>query len=106
MSMANSLEVRVPFLQKKLIESALKIHPDLSFGRRKKKQILKDLLRILIPKAPIDNRKRGFSVPLSKWLKEDLKDEVEKAIFSQQFLNVFSISEKALKLVYMNTKEA
>lgn len=100
MSMANSLEVRVPFLQRKLIESALKIHPDLSFGRRRKKQILKDLLRILIPQAPIDNRKRGFSVPLSKWLKEDLKDEVEEAIFSQQFLNVFSISEKALKLVW------
>ena len=54
----------------------------------------------MIPQAPIDNRKRGFSIPLSKWLKEDLKDQVEEAIFSQQFLNAFSISEKALMLVW------
>ena len=49
MSMANSLEVRVPFLQRKLIESALKIHPDLSFGRRKKETNFKRLIKNLDP---------------------------------------------------------
>lgn len=76
-SMGNSLEVRVPFLKKSFIEIALKIDPYLSYGNSKKKEILKNLLRAKLPHAPIDNRKRGFTVPLGKWLKDkDFMDQI------------------------------
>lgn len=69
-SMGVSLEVRVPFLKRSFIDAALRIDPMLSYGGNKKKQLLKDLLFRKYPQAPIDNRKRGFSIPLGRWLKE------------------------------------
>lgn len=100
MSMANSLEVRVPFLQKSFINAAVKIHPKLSFANSGKKQILKDLLKKELPKSPIDNRKRGFTIPLRKWLREELKEEFEKEIFNTEFLQEFGINKKELEKVW------
>lgn len=105
MSMANSIEVRVPFLQKKFIEAAMKIHPKLSLKKSQKKLILKNLLRKLVPNSPIDNKKRGFSVPLSKWLREDLKDEISKGIFNPFFIKIFDIDEKTLLSVWKEHQE-
>ncbi|GGZ81008.1 asparagine synthase (glutamine-hydrolyzing) [Algibacter mikhailovii] len=100
MSMANSLEVRVPFLKKSFIETALKIHPNLSYGANKKKQILKDLLRSVLPKSPINNVKRGFSVPLGQWIREDLKQVIYDAIFEDGFIKTFEIDKIALKHIW------
>ena len=79
-SMQNSLEVRVPFLQKKFIEASLKIDPFLSYSNGNKKQILKDLLQIEFPGMKDDNVKRGFTIPLSQWIKEDLKSIFEEKL--------------------------
>lgn len=100
MSMANSLEVRVPFLKKSFIEAALRIHPNLSYGTNKKKQILKDLLKSVLPKSPINNIKRGFSVPLGKWIKEDLKEMIYDVIFEDGFITTFEIDKTALKHIW------
>ncbi|NVK51421.1 MAG: asparagine synthase (glutamine-hydrolyzing) [Flavobacteriaceae bacterium] len=100
MSMANSIEVRVPFLKKSFVELAAKIHPNLSIKRGSKKQLLKDILKKRHPKAPIDNRKRGFSVPLNRWLKEDLKDEFKEKIFDSNFIESFKINKSALKKIW------
>jgi asparagine synthase (glutamine-hydrolysing) len=81
-SMENSLEVRVPFLEKKLIELSLKIDPRLSTGKGKQKILLKNLLTQRIPQVLEDNVKRGFSVPLGKWIQEDLKP-----VFSDKLLS-------------------
>jgi asparagine synthetase B (glutamine-hydrolysing) len=71
-SMAHSLEVRVPFLSKPVIELAIQLSPYLSYGPNRKKQLLKDLLQQRLPGAPIDNCKRGFSIPLADWMRKDL----------------------------------
>lgn len=73
-SMQNSLEVRVPFLQKSFIHAALRIDPMLSYGQGRKKQVLKEILANLIPSVPDDNVKRGFSIPLSDWIRGSLRD--------------------------------
>ena len=52
-SMENSLEVRVPFLQKKMIETSWKIDPLLSYGKNKKKEVLKHILQNQIPNGGI-----------------------------------------------------
>jgi asparagine synthase (glutamine-hydrolysing) len=100
MSMAHSVEVRVPFLKKSFITAALKIDPRLSYSKHKKKEILKDLLRCKIPNAPINNVKRGFSIPLSKWLREELKTPVYTVIFNADFLARFQISRENLVKVW------
>ncbi len=77
-SMGVSLEVRVPFLKKSFIEASLQVDPMLSYGSKMKKELLKELLRRKIPSAPIDNTKRGFTVPLGKWIREDLRPDFEQ----------------------------
>ena len=67
-SMANSIEVRVPFLKKSFIEAALSLDPYLSFGPNKgkvsgKKVILKKLLQLKLPNSPINNTKKDFQFP-------------------------------------------
>ena len=84
-SMENSLEVRVPFLQKKMIEVALQIDPFLSYGKGNKKQLLKVILEKQIPTVPSENAKKGFSVPLSKWIRQDLKLEFEEKLLEGNY---------------------
>lgn len=97
-SMGVSLEVRVPFLKKSFIESALKIDPMLSFGANKKKQVLKNHLSGIYPKAPIDNVKRGFTVPLGKWLVETkFQEKVKGQLLSQKYHERFGAESQAIK---------
>jgi asparagine synthase (glutamine-hydrolysing) len=79
-SMQNSLEVRVPFLQKSFIETALTIDPMLSYGPNKKKEILKSSQNEYFPSMPDDNIKRGFTIPLGNWIRTGLKEKFEEAI--------------------------
>lgn len=93
-SMGNSLEVRVPFLKKSFIEASLKIDPLLSYGPAKKKQLLKDLLKKQVSRSPVDNIKRGFSIPLDPWIRKDMKDQFHERLAQTAFLNAFGISAK------------
>jgi asparagine synthase (glutamine-hydrolysing) len=96
-SMSVSLEVRVPILKKSFIEASLKVDPYLSYAPGKKKDILKKLLKQKLPNAPINNVKRGFSVPLAKWIREDLKKPFEEALYDPSFLNAFNLKEDKIK---------
>ena len=95
-SMQNSLEVRVPFLQKKFIEASLKIDPALSYGGGKKKQMLKNLLKTELPALKDDNIKRGFTVQLGKWIKETLRPEFEDKLLHGN-CNDYGLNTKAMK---------
>ncbi len=97
MSMENSLEVRVPFLKKSFIEKALTIDPYLSCKDQKKKEILKTLLRSKTGHTPNDKFKRGFSVPLDKWLREQLKQPVYDTLLSDSFITTFDIDKEKLQ---------
>ena len=95
-SMANSLEVRVPFLNKEIIESSLKIDPYLNYGPNKgkksgKKVLLKKLLSFHLPKSNIDNVKRGFSIPFRKYLKKELLDEISQTLNDKNICETFNI---------------
>lgn len=95
-SMENSLEVRVPFLQKKMIEASLQIDPMLSYGNGNKKQILKNMLHTQIPQMQDDNVKRGFSIPLSDWIRADLKGVFETTLLEGNLSN-FGFDKKILQ---------
>jgi asparagine synthase (glutamine-hydrolysing) len=80
MSMAHSLEVRVPFLDHELLEYAASIPPDIKIRRFTKKYILKKAAAKLLPKEILRREKRGFSVPLSFWLRSELRSFIEEQL--------------------------
>ncbi|WP_431135827.1 asparagine synthase (glutamine-hydrolyzing) [Psychroserpens mesophilus] len=100
MSMANAMEVRVPFLKKSMIEAALKIDPELAFKNNEKKLVLKRLLGKLIPGTPISHVKKGFSIPLTAWLRKDLKEPVKQCLFDKNFIDTFQLSETELNRIW------
>jgi asparagine synthase (glutamine-hydrolysing) len=75
-TMSVSLEGREPLLDHRLIEFVAQLPNDYKIGSTQK-LILKDIVHDYIPKKLMDRPKTGFSIPLKKWLKEDLKYLVE-----------------------------
>lgn len=96
MSMANSLEVRVPFLMKSFIEQSLRFNPLLSYGPGKKKELLKKLLKSKTGLPQGTDKKRGFTVPLGKWIREDLKTPFEETLLDSSFLQTFGLKESGV----------
>ena len=86
-SMANSLECRSPFLDHRLIEFAASLpgHYKLSAAGRHK-HILKEAFKDWLPAGFMDRPKKGFSVPLSRWLKEDLADMLRDTLVDKRTL--------------------
>ena len=77
MSMANSLEVRSPFLDKDLVEYAFSIPGKLKIGNFKGKVLLKDTFKNRLPKWSMNLPKKGFELPIADWLRNDLKKLVD-----------------------------
>lgn len=73
-SMANSLEVRCPFLDHPLVEFAAAIPSALKRNEQRGKVILRRALRNLVPPTVLERPKMGFAVPLGKWLRTELAD--------------------------------
>lgn len=73
MSMHHSLEVRVPFLDHKLVEFCATIPPEMKMKWFRKKYLLKKAVKPLLPREVINHRKQGFVGPMTQWLKTDLK---------------------------------
>jgi asparagine synthase (glutamine-hydrolysing) len=87
MSMANSLEVRAPILDHKLIEFACTIPSELKFntshGKVEKKYLLKEAFKDYLPDDILYRKKMGFSVPLASWLRAELKDITQDRLLNR-----------------------
>ena len=73
MSMASNLEVRVPFLNREMIEMAARMPPRLKLRGLKRKYILKRAFEGVLPKDVIWRRKAGFGAPIRSWLRGPLR---------------------------------
>ena len=82
MSMAHSLEVRVPLLDHRLVELAATIPPELRLLGGSTKHIFKKALRGILPDAIIDRRKHGFAIPLGGWFRGPLRHAVRDILLS------------------------
>ena len=80
MSMAHALEVRVPYLDHRLLEYAATIPPRLKLKGMERKYLLKRAVADLLPAAVLDRRKMGFSVPLTVWFRAELRSFVEDVL--------------------------
>jgi len=75
-SMMNSLEVRAPFLDVDLVEYANSLPSNYKIRRTVRKYILKKSLEGKLPNDILYRKKKGFGIPLTKWIKDDLKKEI------------------------------
>ena len=72
-SMSNSLEVREPFLDHRILEFATKLPPQYKLRGNNGKWILKQLLGDMIPQNLFDRPKKGFIIPLEQWCRNEMK---------------------------------
>jgi asparagine synthase (glutamine-hydrolysing) len=78
-SMANSLEVRVPFLDHRIVEFAFSLPDKLCINRGRKKYPVRRFLEKHVPIEVIDKPKQGFSCPITTyWLPEKMISDVNK----------------------------
>lgn len=75
-SMKYSLEARCPILDKDVMEYSYRLPHSFKYNRGVKKRILKDIAYDYIPKELLDRPKVGFGVPLDKWLRGPLKEQL------------------------------
>ncbi|MBN2014527.1 MAG: asparagine synthase (glutamine-hydrolyzing) [Candidatus Altiarchaeota archaeon] len=75
MTMAHSLEARVPFLDHELVEFVLGLPYSFKYNRRMTKFILRDILKKHLPKEIVSRKKQTFHVPIDRWIQYDLKDD-------------------------------
>jgi asparagine synthase (glutamine-hydrolysing) len=83
MSMAHSLEARVPLLDHKVVEFASTIPPELRLREGTTKYIFKRALRGILPDEIIDRPKHGFGVPLGRWFRGRLGSFVRDLLLSE-----------------------
>ena len=96
MSMANSLEVRVPFLDYRVVDFAFSLPEKYKINAKSKKRIVQDAFRHLLPAELYNRPKHGFEVPLLKWFRNDLKDLILNDLLEDEFIiaqGVFEINE-------------
>ena len=75
-SMKYSLESRCPILDKEVMEYSFRLSHEIKYKNGNKKRILKDIAYDYIPKELLDRPKVGFGVPLDKWLRGPLREQL------------------------------
>ncbi|MDA3893829.1 MAG: asparagine synthase (glutamine-hydrolyzing) [Salinivirgaceae bacterium] len=96
MSMANSLEVRTPFLDHNLVDFVFSLPDEYKINAKMPKRILQDAYRNELPKELYQRPKHGFEVPLLGWFQTELKDELLNDYLSDdriQEQGIFDIEE-------------
>jgi len=94
MSMAHSLEIRVPFLDHNVVELATHLSNDLKYPTSPKK-FLTETFADILPNEVVNRKKMGFTLPWSVWMKNELKEFTEAGF--QELYNQEVVNEKVLK---------
>ncbi len=99
-SMQHALEVRVPLLDHRLVEFAVNLNADLRLKGNVTKYLLKKILFQYVPEELFNRPKWGFSVPLEKWMKNELKTFIGDNL-SDNVINKYQIvsNNKVKKLI-------
>jgi asparagine synthase (glutamine-hydrolysing) len=86
-SMLNSLETRSPFLDSELVDFSISIDSELKINQGIKKFILRKTFEKYLPPEVLNGSKKGFSIPLSKWIKKDLNRKIITLLLNESFIN-------------------
>lgn len=86
MSMANSLEVRTPFLDYEVVNFAFSLPESSKIDGSMRKKIVQDAFRPLLPAELYNRPKQGFEVPLLKWFRNELQTLITDDLLSDKFI--------------------
>lgn len=89
MSMANSVELRVPFLDREVWKVAKTIPNKYLIRHKQTKEIFRNIAGEMLPKEWSTRRKLGFPVPFSKWIKEEKYYTLVKEAFNEKYVDKF-----------------
>ena len=96
MSMANSLEVRTPFLDYELVNFAFSLPSEYKMDKNTGKKILQDCFQDVLPPEIYHRKKHGFEVPLLKWFRKELNTLIFNELLEDNFIkqqDLFEITE-------------
>lgn len=96
MSMANSLEVRTPFLDYEVVNFIFSLPAEYKINNRIRKRILQDTFRDVLPGKLYNRPKKGFEVPLLKWFRNEMRSLITDDLLSEKFIvhqGVFEYTE-------------
>jgi len=104
MTMANSLELRVPLLDHRLLEFAASLPPHYKLNGFSLKYIWKKALSKRVPDKILKRRKAGFPVPYEFWLRNNLKDQVRTILTDRKTIDRGYFRKTAVeKLIQANS---
>ena len=112
MSMANSLEVRSPFLDHDVVDFAFSLPTTYKVDGSMKKKIVQDAFRKDLPEELYNRPKKGFEIPLSAWFKKELRSLITGELLDEEFIkeqglfNVQEISALKTKMFSNNPGDA
>jgi asparagine synthase (glutamine-hydrolysing) len=86
MSMANSLEIRSPFLDAKVVEFAFGLPESYKINDQMKKRIVQDAFRDLLPAELYNRPKQGFDIPLLNWFRNELWSKINDDLLAGDFI--------------------
>ncbi|HRO07519.1 MAG TPA: asparagine synthase (glutamine-hydrolyzing) [Saprospiraceae bacterium] len=87
-TMANGVEVRVPFLDNEIVSFALSLPSDLKVKNGVKKYLLKKALDGILPNEVLYGPKKGFGVPYQNWLRDPLKDFMNEIFYDEDIVKL------------------
>ena len=93
MSMANSLEIRSPFLDQDVVEFAFGLPSEYKIDSKIKKKILQDAFRSHLPPELYNRPKHGFEIPLLDWFRNELWSMIDNDLLSDKFISEQEIFE-------------
>jgi asparagine synthase (glutamine-hydrolysing) len=99
LSMAHSLEVRVPLLDRRLVEFGLALPPHAKAGMRRSKELLRQILRADLPIGITDRPKRGFEIPVDAWFREQSTSKLRQRLVSGSLVSVLGLSATEIATV-------
>ena len=102
MSMAHSIEGRVPFLDHRLVELSFQIPPNLKLKGMTQKYILRKAAQQLLPKEILQRKKHPFVVPVDAWFKQGLKEMAEHIISKSRLCQGKLFRKEYLKKIIRN----
>lgn len=105
MTMAHSLEARVPFLDHKLVEFSMDIPMADKIKGGRSKHLLKEAVRGLIPDQIIDRPKMGFGAPMSAWLKGDFGRDAESEILGSELCQRLELNLETIKTMFSQHRQ-
>ncbi len=96
MTMATSVELRVPLLDSRILEYAASLPDDYKVSRFKLKRLLKEAMAPYVPSEILFRKKTGFPVPYAQWMRQDMRDFVSDTLLAANSFSRTCFSSNAV----------